>query len=77
ITHLLSNIKPAVEATKTDGERNSNNDTFVANVVENNVKLTMDRIKEKSPILKEMEDNGEIKIVGGVYSISTGKVSLL
>lgn len=77
ITHLLSNIKPAVETTKTDGDRSSKNDSFVAGVVENNVKLTMDRIREKSPILKEMEDNGEIKIVGGVYSISTGKVSLL
>ena len=77
ITHLLSNIKPAVEATKTDGERSSKNDSFVAGVVENNVKLTMERIRGKSPILKEMEDNGEIKIVGGVYSISTGKVTLL
>ncbi len=77
ITHLLSNIKPAVEATKTDGDRNSKNDAFVADVVENNVKLTMDRIRSKSPILKEMEENGEIKIVGGVYSISTGKVTLL
>ncbi|MCH4822337.1 carbonic anhydrase family protein [Gramella lutea] len=74
ITHLLSNIEPAVEATKTDGERNSSNNSFVAGVVENNVKMTIDRIREKSPILKEMEDNGEIKIVGGVYSISTGKV---
>ena len=77
ITHLLSNIKPAVENTKTEGERNSKNDEFVAGVVENNVRLTMDRIREKSPILKEMEENGEIKIVGGVYSISTGKVSML
>ncbi len=77
ITHLLSNIEPAVEATKTDGERSSKNDSFVAGVVENNVKMTLDRIREKSPILKEMEDNGEIKMVGGVYSISTGKVSLL
>lgn len=77
ITHLLSNIKPAVEATKTDGERSSKNDSFVADVVENNVKLTMDRIREKSPILKEMEEKGEIKIVGGVYSISSGKVSLI
>lgn len=77
ITHLLSNIQPAVEATKAEGERNSKNDSFVAGVVENNVKLTMDRIREKSPILKEMEDNGEIKIVGGVYSISNGKVTLL
>ncbi len=77
ITHLLSNIKPAVEATETDGEKNSKNDTFVAGVVENNVKLTIQRIREKSPILKEMEEKGEIKIVGGVYSISSGKVSLL
>ncbi|GGG29319.1 carbonic anhydrase [Christiangramia forsetii] len=77
ITHLLSNIKPAVETTKTDGERSSKNDSFVAGVVENNVKLTIDRIREKSPILKEMEENGEIKIVGGVYSISNGKVTLL
>ena len=77
ITHLLSNIQPAVKATKTDGERNSKNDSFVAGVVENNVKLTVDRIREKSPILKEMEENGEIKILGGVYSISTGKVTLI
>ncbi|SDS32078.1 carbonic anhydrase family protein [Gramella sp. MAR_2010_147] len=77
ITHLLSNIKPAVETTETDGDRNSKNDSFVADVVENNVKLTMDRIRGKSPILKEMEENGEIKIVGGVYSISSGKVTLL
>ncbi|APG61454.1 carbonic anhydrase family protein [Christiangramia salexigens] len=77
ITHLLSNIQPAVEATKTDGERSSKNDSFVSDVVENNVKLTLDRVREKSPILKEMEDNGEIKMLGGVYSISTGKVRLL
>lgn len=77
ITHLLSNLKPAVKATETDGERSSKNDSFVADVVENNVKLTMQRIREKSPILKEMEEKGEIKIVGGVYSISSGKVSLL
>jgi len=77
ITHLLSNIQPAVEATETDGERSSKNDSFVAGVVENNVKLTMNRIREKSPILEEMEKNGEIKIVGGVYSISSGKVTLL
>ncbi len=77
ITHLLSNIKPAVKETKTDGERNSKNDSFVAGVVENNVRLTIERIRDKSPILKEQEENGEIKIVGGVYSISTGKVTLL
>ena len=53
------------------------NDAFVAGVVENNVKLTIDRIREKSEVLKEMEDAGEIKIVGGVYSITSGKVTLI
>ena len=79
ITHLLSNIEPAVKksADEVEGEANSSNTEFVAKTVENNVKLTMDRIREKSPILKEMEDNGEISIVGGVYSLHTGKVEML
>lgn len=79
ITHLLSNILPAVHqsAEQVDGETNSSNKAFVAKTVENNVKLTMDRIRIKSPILKEMEDNGEISIVGGVYSLHTGKVEML
>ena len=78
ITHLLSNILPAVKqsAVEVEGEANSSNNKFVAKTVENNVKLTMDRIREKSPILKEMEDNGEIAIVGGVYMLSSGKVEL-
>ena len=79
ITHLLSNILPAVKqsAVEVEGEANSSNNEFVAKTVENNVKLTMDRIREKSPILREMEDNGEIAIVGGVYMLSSGKVELL
>lgn len=77
ITHMLSNIKPAVEATKTDGKRDSSNKDFVHNVVEKNVELTIIRIRQKSPILKNMEDKDEIKIVGGVYSLQTGEVKLL
>ena len=79
ITHLLSNILPAVRksAEEVEGEANSSNAAFVAKTVENNVQLTIDRIREKSPILKEMEDNGEVKIVGGVYSLQTGKVEML
>ncbi|AEH00737.1 carbonic anhydrase family protein [Lacinutrix sp. 5H-3-7-4] len=79
ITHLLSNILPAVHksAEEVEGEANSSNKAFVAKTVENNVQLTINRIREKSPILKEMEDNGEIKIVGGVYSLQSGKVEML
>lgn len=79
ITALLSNITPAVKQSseEVEGEANSSNGAFVAKTVENNVRLTMDRIREKSPILKEMEDNGEIAIVGGVYMLSSGKVEML
>lgn len=77
ITDMLKNIKPAVEATQTNGDRNSSNKDFVHKVVEKNVELTVDRVREKSPILKSMEEKGEIKIVGGVYSLQTGEVELL
>lgn len=79
ITALLENIQPAVKLSEAQvkGKHNSSNGEFVEKTIENNVTLTMKRIREKSPILKEMEDNGEIKIVGGVYHISSGKVALL
>lgn len=79
ITAMLENIMPAVRqsANEVDGEANSSNNEMVRRTVENNVKLTIDRIREKSAILKEMEDNNEISIVGGVYDISTGKVRLV
>ena len=78
ITALLENILPAVKKSsdEVDGELNSSNSEFVAKTIENNVMMTIDRIREKSPILKEMEDNGEIKIVGGVYNLHSGKVEM-
>ncbi|TYA74349.1 carbonic anhydrase family protein [Seonamhaeicola marinus] len=79
ITHLLSNILPAVKQSseEVEGEANSSNAEFVAKTVENNVKLTIERIRERSPILKEMEANGEIQILGGVYMLSSGKVEMI
>lgn len=77
ITDMLKNLKPAVKAVETEGKRDSSNKDFVQKVVEKNVELTMDRVREKSSILKSMEEKGEIKIVGGVYSLQTGEVELL
>ncbi|MDA7559111.1 carbonic anhydrase family protein [Flavobacteriaceae bacterium] len=79
ITAMLGNIMPAVELSKLEvpGESNSTNNEFVAKTVENNVKLTIERIKDKSDILRDMENSGEIAIVGGVYSLSTGRIQLI
>jgi carbonic anhydrase len=77
ITPMLSKIKPAVEKVKYDGERISANQRFVHMVAESNIKNTIEQIRLNSPILKEMEDNGEIKIVGGLYDMDNGEVSFM
>jgi carbonic anhydrase len=46
-------------------------------VAEKNVRLSMDDIRKRSPILKEMEDQGQIKIVGALYDMKTGRVDFL
>ena len=78
LTSMLAKIKPAVNAVTepTDPSlRNSKNTDFVDNVAEKNVLMTIEKIREMSPVLKEMEDNNEIDIVGGMYDINTGAVT--
>ena len=79
ITPMLANIIPAVKlsAEQVEGEANSSNAAFVKATVENNVRLTIERIRERSPILKEMEEAGEIAIKGGVYNLGSGQVDFL
>lgn len=76
VTALLGKIQPAVkEETETKEERNGRNKHFVQRVTELNVHLTMDRVRKESAILREMEEAGEISIVGGLYNLQTGKVT--
>ena len=79
ITSMLANIIHAVKKSskEVEGEANSSNKEFVAKTVENNVLLTIQRIQERSNLLSEMIDGDEVKIVGGVYSLSSGKVNLV
>lgn len=78
LTALISKIKPAVNAVTepTDPNlRNSGNIDFVNTVAQKNVYLTIDAIRTESPVLKEMEDEGAIKIVGAMYDIKDGSVT--
>mgnify|MGYP002859854352 CR=1 FL=1 len=78
ITAMLTKIQPAVEMSQEfEGEKNAENNDFVHAVCESNVRNTINQIRIQSPILKEMEDKGEIKIAGAVYNMSTGKVEWL
>lgn len=76
LTGLLSKIQPAVDGEKTTKEnRNSGNAEFVENVAALNVKNNVAVIMERSPILKEMIQKGEIGIIGGMHDIATGQVT--
>jgi carbonic anhydrase len=75
LTGLIEKIKPAVnQETTTTENRNSSNASFVENVAELNVSLSVKNILLKSPIIAEMVKNDQIGIVGGVHDISTGEV---
>ena len=59
------------------GEHNAMNPDFVATVVQNNIRNSIKEIRSKSAVLKEMENTGEIKIVGAYYNLHTGEVAFL
>ena len=76
LTELLSKLQPAVYQEKeTTGERSSKNATFVENVAQINVKRNVKNIIERSFILEQMVENGEIGIVGAMHDLETGKVT--
>lgn len=78
LTTLINKLEPAVAAVDSPSEddlRNSSNIDFVNAVAAKNVTMTIDNIRKQSSILQEMEAEGAIQIVGGMYDIATGKVS--
>ncbi|MGD1842436.1 MAG: carbonic anhydrase family protein [Thermonemataceae bacterium] len=78
ITTMLTKIQPAVEmTTQIEGEKSSKNEALVHEVCVNNVKYNLEEIRKKSPILKEMEEKGEIQIVGAVYDMDAGEVTFM
>lgn len=75
VAHLLGTIEPAIKKVK--GDRDSSNKKYVEEVVKTNVEMTIDDIRERSPILAGMEKEGKIIIVGAYYDLHTGEVVLL
>lgn len=78
LTELLAKIKPAIDAVEGfEEDRSSRNKDFVDAVIHQNVKQTVRDIRASSPVLAELEEAGQIKIVGAYYSLHTGKVTLV
>lgn len=77
LTELLSKLQPAVYAereTQDVDKRNSKNSSFVENVAAINVRRSVKAIIERSFIIEQMVENGEIGVVGAMYNIETGQV---
>jgi len=80
LTGLLAKLRPAVEQTsepEAQQQRNSQNAAFVNAVALRNVELNVEAIREHSPVLRELEDEGTIRILGAMYDIETGAVEFL
>ncbi len=77
LTSMLEKIKPAVDSVTEPSDaslRNSSNKNFVNDVAVKNVELTMANILKESAVISEMHQNGEVKIIGAMYDVSTGSV---
>lgn len=80
LTTLINKIEPAVYETKEPRDeslRNSANLAFVDAVAVKNVARSLDNIRERSAILNQMEKKGQIKLVGAMYDLATGEVSIV
>jgi carbonic anhydrase len=67
---MLSELRPAVEATKAEPGNP------VENATRANVKLVIEKLAQ-SPELSAMVKSGELKVVGGIYDLDTGKIAML
>lgn len=78
ITKMLTRIEPAVDSLEDyPGQKTGDDPKFLAKVIERNVLMTISYIRKNSPILKMMEEDGDLIIVGGVYDMDTGKVTFI
>ena len=77
LTELLAKLQPAVyqETMTKDYElRNSQNAEFVENVAKLNIQRSVKSIIDRSYILEQMIEKGEVAIIGGKHDLDTGKV---
>ena len=77
LTAMLQNFDDVLDASEYAGDRSSQNSEFVDLVTHKNIEMTIDKIRKNSPVLSEMEKNGEILIAGAIYDVTDGSVNFL
>jgi carbonic anhydrase len=74
LTALLAKIQSAV---RDSGPGSSKDSAYVTKVTERNVLDSIDEIKARSSILRELIDSKQVGIAGAMYDVSTGRVNFL
>jgi carbonic anhydrase len=77
LTGLLARIKPAIPETKFEGEKSSKNPAYVDAVARTNVRVALENIRRRSPVLTDLEKKGSIQITGAMYDLATGVVDFV
>ncbi|MBI5188627.1 MAG: carbonic anhydrase [Nitrospirae bacterium] len=71
---IVKKITPAAKKAK---EKGGTEDEILQTAIKENVKNTCREIVKKSKIIYHLVHNGELKIVAGEYSLTTGNVELI
>jgi len=74
LTGLLSKLKPAIAATPAAGDKSDQNRAYVAAVARTNVRLGLENVRSRSPVLTELETKKTIQIVGALYDVTSAAV---
>ncbi len=79
LTRKLDNFEEALARAKAvvEGEYRSSNSEFIQKAVEKNVRVTVADILQRSEVIADMVENGELVVAGGVYQLGTGAVDWL
>lgn len=77
LTLLLSRFGNAIASTEFAGDKSGKNMAYVDAVAKTQVRETLTLIRERSPVMRKLEQDGRIRIVGSMYDIASGRVSLL
>lgn len=74
ITALLHKIKPAIDRAEKESNASTDDAVFIEKVATFNVFEALEEIRERSPIINNLEKEGKILVAGAVYDVETGQV---
>ncbi len=69
LNHLLAHVTPAIESLKEGAT--------VDDVSKKNAELTVGELKNRSDIIKNAIDKGDVKVIAAYYNLDSGKVDFI